>query len=102
MTDISTLHLIRTSAFNNNNLSSCLNTLLDDDAVILLDDGCYCLQHVVISKLFDKNIKLYFIDEHVKARGILLSNKQTEQFKSIDLTALLHLTMTYTKTITWQ
>jgi tRNA 2-thiouridine synthesizing protein B len=42
------LHLIRNSGFNSNALTQCLEMILPQDSILLIDDGCYNLSHALL------------------------------------------------------
>ena len=96
-----TLHLQRSSAFNTDDFKQCLLTLKNGDALILLDDGCYCLGHALlfdVNKMYD-SLPIYYIKNHADARAITISDKIAI---AIDFTKFIELTFEYNSTITWQ
>lgn len=96
---MTTLHLLRTSAFSSSDLSDCIDTLSSADDLVLLDDACYNVNHPELARAIDtlkQPIKI--IDEHAKARGLELNN----QVQSISLSELVQLTFIHTNSITWQ
>lgn len=96
---MSTLHLIRTCAYHSNELSSALQTALANDAIVLIDDGCYNLNHHLTDG--SKSVlplNFYAIDEHCQARAIA-NNKQ---IKMISMSQLVELTIEHNKVLTWQ
>ncbi len=50
---MSTLHLVRKSAFTTNDFAQCLSVLDHQDAIVLMDDGCYNLNHSLMDNLMD-------------------------------------------------
>jgi tRNA 2-thiouridine synthesizing protein B len=95
---MATLHLLRRSGFSDNNLLQCVQTLTSDDAVILLDDGCYNIQHPLLNDLILSHQKLFIINEHLTARGLT----NIEAIKAISMNNLIHLTFSYNTVMTWQ
>lgn len=97
---MSTLHLIRTSAFASHELSTALKTALINDAIVLIDDGCYNVNHALISEYINHTTPLsfYAIDEHCQARAISLNN----QIKAISMAQLVELSFSHNKVLTWQ
>ncbi len=95
------LHLQRSSAFNTNDFQQCLLTLKNDDALVLIDDGCYCLSHTLLLKLqkSHNSVPIYYIKNHANARAISTDDNIAS---AIDLTKLIELTFEYDSTITWQ
>jgi len=97
---MTTLHIIRQSAFTTTDFSHCLQVAGNNDVIVFIDDGCYNLNHnsinVVDSK---KNIQLKVIKHHADARAISIDN---EIFTAIDMTDLVSLTFSNNRVITWQ
>ncbi|TKB44825.1 sulfurtransferase complex subunit TusB [Thalassotalea mangrovi] len=92
------LHLLRSSGFTHMKLQQCQTALLEDDLVLLIDDGVYNLKHPIVEQLASKH-QVYALTDHVSARGIVapLPNVTLcdyEQFVSLTLAA--------DKVITWQ
>ncbi len=94
---MSTLHLIRTSAYQQDDLKQCLALLQASDKIVLLDDGCYNLTHPLLNT--DINHNIYHINEHALARAMLEHNNISQ---AITLTELTQLFFTVDKVITWQ
>jgi tRNA 2-thiouridine synthesizing protein B len=95
------LHLQRSSAFNTNDFQQCLSTIKPSDGLVLLDDGCYCLNHPLVLA-FEKQhpaITIYYVNSHAYARAIEASGNNK---KPIDMSKLVELTFEYDSTITWQ
>jgi len=90
------LHLIRTAPSNLDNIILCLNLLNADDAIVLIDDGCYCLNYNELQKI--DNNQLYIIEDHAAARAISVNDSHNR----ITFSQLIKLISTYNKTITWQ
>ena len=95
---MSILHLVRTSAFGSENLKSALNTATENDAFILLDDGCYCVHHPLLNNDVLARYAFSVIDEHIEARAI--TRPASIQVISVD--TLIELTFTHSKVMTWQ
>ncbi len=97
---MSTLHLVRSSPFANQELAQCLNTLTANDHIVLLDDGCYALNHSLIHTFIKKptDITIHVIDSHLEARALTsLGSVQV-----INMSKLVELTLTHNTVITWQ
>ena len=92
---ISILHLVRKSAFETSDFKQCLTTLGEDDQLVLIDDGCYNLQHSLIHEV---NSDVMVIQSHAQARAIQPSTK----VKFITMDDLIGLTFKYNSVITWQ
>lgn len=100
---MSTLHLIRQSAFATNDFEQCLSLLSDSDTVVLMDDGCYNLKHPSLLKQLNRqacnaNLKLMVIKSHRKARAIEL----LEGVDEINMAEVISLTFSNQQVITWQ
>ncbi len=93
---MSILHLVRTSAYQSNELMQCLQVFNDDDALVLIDDGCYNIKHALLSTFNENN--LYFIHKHIQARAI----NSTLTNSAISFSELNTLIFKYHSVITWQ
>ena len=96
---MSTLHLVRQSAFATNDFAQCLNVVNQNDAIVLMDDGCYNVNHTLINNLLKQvgdNINL--VASHAKARAI----EANKMIKQIEMTDVVTLTFIHSKVITWQ
>ena len=97
---MTTLHIVRQSAFNTNDFFQCLQVLGKEDVIVFTDDGCYNLQHNLIDSIDDnKNIQLKVIKQHANARAIKINE---EIFTKITMTNLVSLTFENDRVITWQ
>lgn len=105
---MSTLHLIRQSAFNTSDLSQCLSVLSDKDALVLIDDGCYNLNHLLLKPLLQQvahptiqtgnSLSVNVVASHVKARAIQFPDGVT----LLEMSDVVDLTFAHNKVITWQ
>lgn len=100
------LHLVRTSAFNDQQLALCIEALNKNDGLILLDDGIYNLKHPSLVSAQQLCNKLFFIDEHAKARGfdmnIESNTKNITPISPISMAKLVELIFDFKASITWQ
>jgi sulfur relay protein TusB/DsrH len=97
---MSTLHIVRQSAFNTNDFAQCLQVLRDGDVITFVDDGCYNLHHKLISTVeTNTEIELNVMEKHAQARAIAI-NKSL--YTTINMSTLVELTMTTNRVITWQ
>lgn len=97
---MSTLHLVRQSAFSSDDFAQCIQILGKDDVIALLDDGCYNIKHPLIGTIeLSKNIQLKVIEQHANARGMIIDE---EVFEKITMNNLVELTFTNDRVITWQ
>jgi len=95
--NMSILHLMRTSAYQHDDLAQCLQVFNDQsDAIVLIDDGCYNLTHSLLATINHKT--LFVINEHCAARAINVSSAQA----AISLAQLTELFFSYDSVITWQ
>ena len=95
------LHVQRTSAFDKNDFAQCIATIQSNDALVLIDDGCYNLTHSMFNTLKNQypDIKIFHIDDHAQARAVKIENSQSQP---IAMAQLVELTFEYDSTITWQ
>ena len=91
------LHLIRRSAFNSNQLENCLATLSAADSIVLIDDGCYSINHPSLIAVISTH-HVYVVTEHVNARGVCL----IDSINSISLKELTDLMFNHDSVVTWQ
>ncbi|WP_159819953.1 sulfurtransferase complex subunit TusB [Colwellia sp. 20A7] len=113
---MTTLHIVRQSAFTTNDYSQCLQVLGDNDVIVFIDDGCYNLHHHLTDNLIDNlidnsnnnltdnienpiNIKLNVIAQHANARAIKINEAV---FTQIEMADLVSLTFENDRVITWQ
>jgi tRNA 2-thiouridine synthesizing protein B len=94
---MSNLHLIRTSAYQQHDLKQCLSIIKKNDALVLLDDGCYNLNHPLL-QLVEDNI-IYNVIDHSFARAVIDKKNIS---KPINLSQLTNLFFAFDKVITWQ
>ncbi|MFT6690292.1 MAG: tRNA 2-thiouridine synthesizing protein B [Colwellia sp.] len=94
------LHLIRNSGFNSNALTQCLDMILPQDSILLIDDGCYNFNHTLLLRTLteQQDITLYFISQHAIARAQCPNNKL---FIPITLTQVVALLFKHDNSITW-
>jgi tRNA 2-thiouridine synthesizing protein B len=95
------LHLVRSSAFQCNDFQQCLNVVQANDSLVLLDDGCYNLNHDLWQEAVAKIAisALYVIEAHAQARAVPIDNSQVNK---LTLDALMTLICETEKTVTWQ
>ncbi|MCW8863690.1 MAG: sulfurtransferase complex subunit TusB [Colwellia sp.] len=95
---MTTLHIVRQSAYATNDFEQCIQVLNDTDLIVFTDDGCYNLTHNC-QKRINEQVKQMLIADHAKARAI--------EFKETKVTAitmddLVTLTFQADRVITWQ
>jgi tRNA 2-thiouridine synthesizing protein B len=97
---MSTLHIVRKSAYNTTDYLQCSQLIQADDTVVFCDDGCYNLTHEITGALLNgnKTISLKVISSHALARAIIIPTR----VNAIDMNALVNLTFHHEKVITWQ
>jgi len=97
---MTTLHIVRQSVFNNDDFVQCIQVLGINDVITFIDDGCYNLQHSLISTI-DKslNIQLTVIEQHANARAIAIDENIIAKITMKDLVTL---TFANNTVITWQ
>lgn len=94
------LHIVRDSGFTSNALAQCLNMSLPQDAILLMDDGCYNLQHPLLLAALTKqpDISIYFVSLHANARA---QGSEQTLFTAITFDDVLKLIFTFDNSITW-
>ena len=94
------LHIIRSSAFNSNTLTQCLSMYLSGDSILLMDDGCYNLNHSLLleAQARQSSITVYFISLHASARA---QKNPNDTFNAITLNEVLALIFQHDNSITW-
>jgi len=97
---MTTLHIVRQSAFNTNDFAQCLQVVGNNDVITFIDDGCYNLQHNSIDNIdSNKNVRLTVIEQHANARAIAINELVTDKISMDDLVSL---TFENDRVITWQ
>lgn len=102
---MTTLHIVRQSAFNSDDFAQCLHVLGNNDVIAFIDDGCYNLQHRLLNStdsntLFSKkSIQLKVIAQHAKARSVPIDESKITHITMNDLVSL---TFENDRVITWQ
>ncbi|NQY33716.1 MAG: sulfurtransferase complex subunit TusB [Alteromonadaceae bacterium] len=96
---MSLLHLVRSSAFDSNDFAQCINNILPNDKIVLMDDACYNINHPLIEKAIDKvsTTSIYALKQHVLARAIANNN-----IMEITMNELTKMTFELDSVITWQ
>lgn len=97
---MTTLHIVRQSAYNTSDFAQCLQVLGNEDVIAFIDDGCYNLQHSLINSIeSSKNVQFKVITLHASARGIKIDK---DRFEIITMEELVLLTFENDRVITWQ
>lgn len=98
---MSILHLVRRSAFETSDFEQCINSLTTTDHVILLDDGCYNIQHPLFNKI---NVDISVLKTHAQARAIAQIQllEENKKINLISMDDLVTLTFSYHSVVTWQ
>ncbi|TWX73813.1 sulfurtransferase complex subunit TusB [Colwellia sp. C1TZA3] len=94
------LHIIRNSGFTSSALTQCLDMILPQDSIVLIDDGCYNLNHTLLLKTLteQRDITVYFISLHADARAQRTTNSL---FIATTLTEVVALLFKHNNSITW-
>jgi tRNA 2-thiouridine synthesizing protein B len=95
---MTTLHIVRQSAFATNDFAQCIQVLNDTDIIVFTDDGCYNLNHSCIKQV-SKRVKKMIITEHASARAIEINNTEVT---AIVMAQFVELTFQADRVITWQ
>ncbi|WNC70313.1 sulfurtransferase complex subunit TusB [Thalassotalea nanhaiensis] len=92
------LHIVRSSAFNDNKLNLCLSIISSKDTLFLMDDGVYNVAHPKLMTRTD-SLTVYALYNHLQARGVDIGDSA---IVLANLKDLVTLSDTATKVITWQ
>ncbi|TMM43251.1 sulfurtransferase complex subunit TusB [Colwellia ponticola] len=98
---MSTLHLVRQSAFSRNDFEQCISVLAEQDSLVLMDDGCYNLKHPLMASLLKKDnnkVSIKVISTHAQARAV----EVMAGISQITMADVVELTFNHNKVITWQ
>lgn len=79
-------------------MQQCLATVIDDDAILLIDDGVYNLNHPKLLKVIETH-PIFALEEHVIARGLTPARSDVTY---CDYNKFVALTLDADKVITWQ
>ena len=97
---MTTLHIVRQSAFNTSDFAQCLQVLGQNDVIVFIDDGCYNLHHTLIHHIESHlSIQLKVMTPHAQARAI---NIEANICEGIVMKDLIELTFEHNRVITWQ
>jgi tRNA 2-thiouridine synthesizing protein B len=104
---MTTLHIVRESAFNTHDFFQCLQVLRNNDVIAFIDDGCYNVHHNLMHNLIDNigridsdmSIKFAIIGQHARARAIKINE---EIYTKITMADLVSLSFENDRVITWQ
>ena len=97
---MTTLHIVRQSAFTTNDFYQCLQVLGNQDCIVFSDDGCYNVQHELINTISpDQKISVMVIAPHAQARAIKIDESL---YTKITMTDLVSQTFENKRVITWQ
>ena len=95
---MTTLHIVRQSAYSTNDFAQCIQVLSDADIIVFTDDGCYNVTHPCTQKV-SKDVKLMIISDHATARAIDINDTLVT---TITMSDLVELTFQADRVITWQ
>lgn len=95
-----TLHVLSSSPFSDDRLSSCLCLLGAGDGLLLCGDATYAVQPgtqqaEALAALH--GVALYTLDEDIQARGL----KPAADIQQVDYTAFVALACQFSKVNTW-
>ena len=91
---MSHLHTVNSSA----QLSDCTRFLKDGDALLLIEDGVYCLVADDLINL-SKSVAVYALDDDIDARG--LGQRPRGRSTGISYTEFIQLCCDHPKVINW-
>lgn len=95
------LHIQRSSAFFKTDFQQCIASFKPNDALVLMDDGCYNVNHPLFTafKTLHPSAKVFYIQTHANARAINFTSHKTYAITTAQLVAL---TFKFDSIITWQ
>jgi len=101
---MSTLHTINKSPYTHKALSSCLKVCIDNDGILLLEDGVFGIIPSApgaeeLQILISRGIKVFALINDVKARG--LEEKSAPDIIFIDYNAFVQLTLDHRCVQSW-
>jgi len=91
---MSHLHTVNSSE----QLSDCARFLTDGDALLLIEDGVYCLVADELNNL-SKSVTVYALHDDIDARG--LGQHTLDRSKTISYTGFIQLCCDHPKVINW-
>lgn len=99
-----TLHLVNKTPAHSSALIECLQVLAEtqeDSALLLIEDAVYAVleNNAVITKLKSLSFPCYVLQEDLQARGLL--DKVPAEFKVVDYSGLVRLSLDYAKVQSW-
>jgi len=98
---MTTLHVISSSPFSDNRLSSCLRLLGHGDGLLLCGDGTYAAQpgtsHAEALRALGGGIALFALDEDLEARGL----PSADWLQQIDYPGFVALAVRFDKVNSW-
>ncbi|AQZ96829.1 sulfurtransferase complex subunit TusB [Halopseudomonas phragmitis] len=98
------LHIVRHSPHNEPRLSSCLQVLVEDQGLLLIEDAVYALlpgseARQQLSQLAP-GIQLFALEPDLLARGLALDDLPAG-VSSIDYQRMVDLCVSYDKVVSW-
>lgn len=95
-----TLHVLSSSPFSDDRLSSCLRLLGNGDGLLLCGDATYAVQtgtqHAEALAAL-QGVALYALDEDIQARGL----KPAADIQQVDYSGFVALACQFSKVNTW-
>jgi tRNA 2-thiouridine synthesizing protein B len=101
---MSTLHTINKSPYVHNSLASCLKVCIENDGILLLEDGVFGILTSApgaeeLQALIQRGIKVFALINDIKARG--LEEKLAPNIKPIDYNTFVQLTLDHRCVQSW-
>ncbi|QFT54668.1 sulfurtransferase complex subunit TusB [Microbulbifer sp. THAF38] len=93
-----TLHVVSKSPFSCQALHDCLQSLAEGDALLLIEDGVYALQHQALQSLH--KTKIYCLSADSQARGLQTSSA-SDSVEMIDDTRWVQLCTEHNPIVSW-
>ncbi len=96
------LHILNKSPYRQQALKSCAEFCTADDALILIEDGVYAINHPDLALIHGMGTQIFAIEADVKARGLTtLSTSASDQYELVNYDRFVALCVEYPKQKSW-
>ena len=95
-----TLHLVQASPARSDALAGCLRSVIEGDAVLLIEDGAYAALATVAAALrVPTGVALHVLEPDARARG--LAGRVHEDILGVDHDGFVRLAVAHERVVTW-
>ncbi|HIG43518.1 MAG: sulfurtransferase complex subunit TusB [bacterium] len=96
------LHTVNKSPYQHQALNSCAEFCTADDALILIEDGVYAINHPDLALVHSLGTQVFAIEADVKARGLTtLFTRASDQYELVDYDRFVALCVEYSQQKSW-